>query len=124
MNPGPHDLCSPAISMIGRAQRQAFASDVRSVTGVSRCGLRNRATIETPDTKMAELINFNKARKNKARADKQVQAAENRIRFGRSKVQKAREAQLQAEAEKRMQGLQRQIADAIKNRAETDEKVS
>ncbi|QHS11449.1 DUF4169 family protein [Sinimarinibacterium sp. NLF-5-8] len=73
---------------------------------------------------MAELINFNKARKNKARADKQVQAAENRIRFGRSKVQKAREAQLQAEAEKRMQGLQRQIADAIKNRAETDEKVS
>lgn len=73
---------------------------------------------------MAELINFNKARKNKARADKQVQAAENRIRFGRSKVQKAREAQLQAEAEKRMQGLQRQITDAIKNRAETDEKVS
>ena len=73
---------------------------------------------------MAELINFNKARKNKARADKQVQAAENRIRFGRSKVQKAREAQLQAEAEKRMQGLQRQIADAIKNRAETDEKMS
>lgn len=38
---------------------------------------------------MAELINLNKARKAKARAADRTQAAENRVRFGRSKGEKA-----------------------------------
>lgn len=37
---------------------------------------------------MAELINFNKARKAKARAADRSQAAENRIRFGQTKGEK------------------------------------
>jgi hypothetical protein len=37
---------------------------------------------------VAEPINFNKARKARARADAQAQAAENRARFGRTKAQK------------------------------------
>lgn len=41
---------------------------------------------------MADLINLNKARKAKARAESKAQVAENRVRFGRSKVQKVVEA--------------------------------
>jgi len=37
---------------------------------------------------MAEPINLNKARKAKARAADQVRAAENRVRFGRTKADK------------------------------------
>ena len=43
---------------------------------------------------MSEIVNLNKARKAKARAEKQGVAAENRVRFGQpksvSKLQKAR----------------------------------
>ena len=38
---------------------------------------------------MAELINFNRAKKAKGRADGKAQVAENRVRFGRTKGQKA-----------------------------------
>ena len=38
---------------------------------------------------MAELINFNQAKKAKGRADGKARAAENRVRFGRTKGQKA-----------------------------------
>ncbi len=38
---------------------------------------------------MAEIINLRQARKNKARADKEARAAENRIAFGRTKVEKS-----------------------------------
>ncbi|WP_082596694.1 DUF4169 family protein [Sphingomonas sp. Root241] len=38
---------------------------------------------------MAEIINLNKARKAKARADKPIRAQENRIRFGRTRSEKA-----------------------------------
>ena len=37
---------------------------------------------------MAEPINFNKARKAKARAQKEQQAVENRAKFGRTKAEK------------------------------------
>ena len=37
---------------------------------------------------MAEIINLRQARKNKARADKEARAAENRISFGRTKAEK------------------------------------
>ena len=35
-----------------------------------------------------KVVNLNKARKTRARADSKVQAAENRVRFGRSKQDK------------------------------------
>ncbi|MEE2877596.1 MAG: DUF4169 family protein [Pseudomonadota bacterium] len=38
---------------------------------------------------MAEPINLNKARKAKARAQKEQQASENRVKFSRTKAQKA-----------------------------------
>jgi hypothetical protein len=41
---------------------------------------------------MAEIINLNKARKAKARADKPIRAQENRIRFGRTRSEKAADA--------------------------------
>ena len=37
---------------------------------------------------MAEPINLNKARKARARADADSRAAENRVRFGRTKAEK------------------------------------
>jgi hypothetical protein len=37
---------------------------------------------------MAEIVNLRKARKVKARADKEAQAAENRIKFGRPKAER------------------------------------
>ncbi len=46
---------------------------------------------------MSEPINLNKARKDRARAEARTQAAENRVKFGRTKAEKAAEA---ARAEK------------------------
>lgn len=41
---------------------------------------------------MSTVISLNKARKRKNKADAEQQAAENRVRFGRTKEEKAREA--------------------------------
>ncbi len=57
---------------------------------------------------MAEVINLNKARKRKARQDAATQAAENRVRFGRSKEQRQRDAALTEEARRRLDALQRE----------------
>ena len=38
---------------------------------------------------MIEIVNLNRAKKAKARAEAQVEAAQNRVRFGRTKAQKA-----------------------------------
>lgn len=38
---------------------------------------------------MTEIVNLNRARKAKARAEKERQAADNRARFGRTKAEKA-----------------------------------
>jgi hypothetical protein len=51
---------------------------------VSLGNQRDRAGV-----RVAEPINFNKARKTLAAADARRQAAENRVRFGRTKAQKA-----------------------------------
>jgi hypothetical protein len=37
---------------------------------------------------MAEIVNLRKARKAKTRADKDAQAAENRVKFGRTKEER------------------------------------
>ena len=57
---------------------------------------------------MAEPINLNKARKAKARAGVKAQAAENRVRFGRSKGETAA-TKLEAErARREIEGKKRE----------------
>lgn len=62
---------------------------------------------------MGKVINLNKARKRKARADAAEQAAQNRVRFGRSKEQKQRDAATAEEAQRRLDALKRE--DVPKN---------
>ncbi len=64
--------------------------------------------IGTRRQRMAEVINLNKARKRKARQDATVRAAGNRVRFGRSKEQKQRDAALTEEARRRLDALLRE----------------
>jgi len=57
---------------------------------------------------MAELVNFNKARKARARAAGKAQAAENRIRHGQTKGQKT-VTKLEAErARRELDGAKRE----------------
>ena len=49
---------------------------------------------------MAEVVNLRQARKHKARAEKERNAAENRAQFGRSKHEKAVTRALKAQVEK------------------------
>ena len=53
---------------------------------------------------MAEIINLRNIRKQKARADKDMQAAQNRVLFGRTKAEKLREAAEKSLAERRIDG--------------------
>ncbi|MEC7288599.1 MAG: DUF4169 family protein [Pseudomonadota bacterium] len=47
---------------------------------------------------MVTPINLNKARKARARADKQQRAAENRVKFGRTKAEKERDRRAEERA--------------------------
>lgn len=57
---------------------------------------------------MADIVSLSKARKAKAKAGKEQQAAENRAKFGRTKAEKDRDAALKALAQKRMDALRRE----------------
>ena len=57
---------------------------------------------------MAELINFNKAKKARGRAEGKAKAAENRVRFGQAKGEKA-VTKLEAErARRELEGKKRE----------------
>ena len=56
---------------------------------------------------MGDVINLNKARKAKRRAEEQVQAAANRVRFGRTKVEREAEAKVADKAERDLDGTKR-----------------
>ncbi|MEM6535806.1 MAG: DUF4169 family protein [Pseudomonadota bacterium] len=56
---------------------------------------------------MAEPVNLNKARKAKARADKDQRAAENRVKFGRTKAEKARDKAETQQAHSVLDGVKR-----------------
>ena len=56
---------------------------------------------------MAEIVNLRKARKAKARAEKDAQAAENRIKFGRSKVERDLGAASRRLAERKLEAHRR-----------------
>ncbi len=53
---------------------------------------------------MAEIVNLNRARKARQRAEAERQAAENRVRFGRTKADKRREAQEKQRADQDLEG--------------------
>jgi hypothetical protein len=57
---------------------------------------------------MADVVNLNRFRKRKARETAERQAEENRVRFGRSKTEKQRDAMEALEAQRRLDQLQRE----------------
>ena len=57
---------------------------------------------------MADIINLRTARKQKARAAKEVQAEQNRILFGRSKAEKLQQQAEKALADKHIEGHKRE----------------
>jgi len=53
---------------------------------------------------MADIINLRTVRKQKARAEKEAQATQNRVLFGRTKGEKLKQATEKALAEKHIDG--------------------
>lgn len=57
---------------------------------------------------MADLINFNQARKAKAKADDKTRAAENRAKFGRTKGEKSLDAARADKLKRDLDGAKRE----------------
>ncbi|MBN9308464.1 DUF4169 family protein [Devosia sp.] len=57
---------------------------------------------------MADILSLSRARKAKARADKEQIAAENRVKFGRTKAEKQRDAAVRNLSEKRLDETRRE----------------
>ena len=57
---------------------------------------------------MADLINFNQARKAKAKADDKIRAAENRAKFGRTKGEKSLDAARADKLKRDLDGAKRE----------------
>lgn len=57
---------------------------------------------------MAEIISLSKARKAKARTEKEAAAEANRQKFGRTKAEKLKDAAEKALAEKHIEGHKRE----------------
>ena len=53
---------------------------------------------------MADIVNLRRARKDKARREREVEADANRRRFGRTKVQKANDSNAKQQAERAIDG--------------------
>lgn len=60
---------------------------------------------------MSKVVNLNQARKRKQRQAATLRAAENRVIFGRSKLERQQAAAAAAEAQRRLDGLQREPGD-------------
>jgi hypothetical protein len=57
---------------------------------------------------MADIVNFNQARKAKAKADDKSRAAENRAKFGRTKTEKTLEAARADKLKRDLDGAKRE----------------
>lgn len=57
----------------------------------------------------ADIINLNRVRKAKVRAEKSAKAAANRAKFGRSKIEKAKIAVEEARRQRELEGAKRAI---------------
>ena len=60
---------------------------------------------------MSKVVNLRSVRKRKAREAEAAAAAENRVRFGRTKEQKQLDAAREEEARKRMEQLRRELPE-------------
>ena len=60
---------------------------------------------------MAEIVNLNRARKAKARAEKQAEAAANRAKHGRPKAEKALDRSEAARLESLLDGARKEPED-------------
>lgn len=60
---------------------------------------------------MAEIVNLRMARKHKKRADKEKQAEENRVKFGRSKRERQKSKAVSDLEKRKLDGLKREIDD-------------
>ena len=58
---------------------------------------------------MAEPVNLNRFRKQKARAEKKARADANAVKFGRSKVEKQLDRNLRDKEEKRLDGHKAEV---------------
>lgn len=56
---------------------------------------------------MAEIVNLNRARKARAKAQAGEQAAENRVRFGRRRAEREAAAAREAKARRELEGKKR-----------------
>ena len=56
---------------------------------------------------MAEPVNLNRFRKEKARADKKARADQNAVKFGRSKAEKSLDTAREAKANRELDGKKR-----------------
>ncbi|ARO14704.1 hypothetical protein BVG79_01358 [Ketogulonicigenium robustum] len=56
---------------------------------------------------MAEVVNLNKARKDRARAEEKMRADQNAVKFGRTKVQRAIEATAREKAKQALDQAKR-----------------
>ena len=57
---------------------------------------------------MADIINLRNVRKQKARAEKETQAEQNRILFGRTKAERLKQTAEKAQADKHIDGHKRE----------------
>jgi hypothetical protein len=72
----------------------------------------------------AEIINLNKVRKAKERAEKEQRADENRLRHGRTKSERAAEDAQRATENAHLDGLRREgPSDGYKRSGETEEDI-
>lgn len=57
---------------------------------------------------MVKVVNLNRFRKQKAREDAAALASANRVKFGRTKAEKERDANLEREAQRKLDQLRRE----------------
>ena len=57
---------------------------------------------------MGEIVNLNKARKSRARQDAQANAAANRAKHGRTKAERAKDAQAEARRKALLDGAKKE----------------
>jgi hypothetical protein len=57
---------------------------------------------------MAEIVNLNRSRKTKGRVEAQIQAAQNRVTFGRTKAEKAASRAAKVKSQASLDGHKRE----------------
>ncbi len=69
--------------------------------------MKDVAAMRVDEHPMAEILSLSKARKAKARTEKEAAAEANRLKFGRTKAEKVKEAGEKARADKHIDAHKR-----------------